>query len=216
MNKVLPGMILWVSMFALGCSSLIMIDASGVSQMVNYNYGGFTKVEIEGTFRATITQGQDFQLTLNVDSNVYDQLQVRQTGNTLYIGLKPGYSYRGNPQMEAVITMPNIEGLNVDGVNQVTFANFDSGASFEARVIGTNSLSGNINCGLMTLYESGTNQVDLQGQGANLNINAMGVSTINLENFISGDTVVDASGTSTVIVHVNGALNATATGMSNI
>lgn len=99
----------------------------------------FTGVAINGSFASTIRQGDDFIVELNVDADVVNLLDVFVDGSILRIGFIPNSDIRATT-LEASVTMPALERIELNGSNHVELRDF-SGSTINVDLEGSNFLS---------------------------------------------------------------------------
>jgi len=210
-----------VVIFLAGCTISIpnmeSITGSGnvVSQEVNIS--GFDMVDISHAFEVDIGQSDTFSVIVRVDDNLVEHLNVVRQGNTLKIGFKPGtaFAFR-NATLEAIVTMPELTGLDLSGASQATITSFKSTESLNTDLSGASSLRGDIEAGDTMFDVSGSSNVTLTGSAGDVNIDASGSSEVDLAGFSVQDANVEASGASRVTVNASGTLDVDASGASTI
>lgn len=202
-----------------GCTMIppiTVITSSGRTETKSYDLAGFSKLNVSSAFTVEVTQSERFKVEVIVDDSLLDRLDVRVTGDTLYIGLKPGVTVRGPSIMSAVVTLPELTGLELSGASRGMISGFNSDHALRANASGASHLSGDITCGDARLDVSGASRLELTGAAKNLRVNASGASTVSLDDFPAADADVEASGASRATVNVRGVLNATASGASTV
>jgi hypothetical protein len=204
-----------------GCFPVVVggeqVVGSGRSTTQEYDFRGFTRVQIGSAFEATVTQGESYSVAVTVDDNIVQYLDVRVDGDTLHIGLKPmiRFSFR-DTTMRAEVTLPDLEGLDVSGATRTRAQGFSNDKTVEVEVSGASRLTGDISSGEMNIEASGASHVELNGETGRLDARASGASTLRLQDLASADTRVDASGASTIVVSPSGRLTGDASGASTV
>ncbi len=197
--------------------ALTTLRGSGNTVTNEYEYDGFTRVEVSSAFQVAIVQAESYSVSVTVDDNIVEHLEVSKSGNTLRIGLKPlvrlGF---GNVTLKARISLPTLEGLNLSGATTGNVSGFSSDAALNIDVSGASTLRGDIRAGNTRVDASGASTVRLDGQAGSLDVVASGASTADLEDFAAADVRVEASGASRAVVNVNGRLDAEASGASSV
>ncbi len=201
-----------------GCSVPFstQMSASGPPVTKDYDLAHFTAVAAGSAFQVEITRSEEYSVTVTVNENLVERLDVGVSGDTLRIYLKPGIGITGNATLKAKVTMPELTGLDLSGASHTTLAGFESGKSLQSKVSGASTLRGDLTCGDARFDASGASKVDLKGGAQDLNVTASGASTVDLGSFSSQDTVVAASGASRVNVAASGSLNVEASGASTV
>ncbi len=171
------------------------MTGSGTPVTETVSITGFTSVSAAMGFRVEITESSTFSVRVTVDNNVVDKLLVTKTGDTLSIALDPGaYTFMS---LRAVVTMPNIEGLELSGGSR-------------------GSVSGFVGLASLDLDLSGGSHVDADGSAGDLTVDASGGSTLDLENFPVHDANIEFSGGSSGTISLDGTLDADVSGGSRL
>ena len=123
-----------------GGDGTVIVDPPITNEVVTRSFPatGFTGVAINGSFVSTVRQGGDFTVVLTVDADIADQLDVFVDGTILRVGFVPGSDIRATT-LEAVVTMPALERVELDGSNHVDVVGFD-GSTLDVDLLGSNLL----------------------------------------------------------------------------
>ncbi len=171
------------------------LTGSGTPVTETMSITGFTSVSAAMGFRVEITESSTYSVRVTVDDNVVDKLRVTKEGDTLSIALDPGlYTFMS---LSAVVTMPDIDGLELSGGSRGSISGFVSLASLDLEL-------------------SGGSHVDAEGSAIDLTVDASGGSTLDLENFPVHDADVVFSGGSSGTISLDGNLDADASGGSRL
>jgi len=171
------------------------LTGSGTPVTETVSITGFTSVSAAMGFRVEITESSTFSVRVTVDDNVVDKLRVTKTGDTLSLALDPGiYTFMS---LRAVVTMPNIEGLELSGGSRGTISGFVGLASLDLEL-------------------SGGSHVDADGSAGDLTVDASGGSTLDLEAFPVHDASITFSGGSSGTINLDGSLDADVSGGSRL
>ena len=188
---------------------------SGNEVTITPEVSGFDSLDIGHSFEVDIIQSQTYSLVVTVDNNIEQYLVIDDSGGTLTLNLEDNRSY-ANVTLRAQISMPMLSALELSGASKAEFTQFESADPFELRVSGASEAMGDIEAGDVTIKVSGASDVRLEGKGRNLLLEVSGASHANLKQFTVQDAAIDISGASEVIVHVNGDLNVSASGASDV
>ncbi len=130
------GVLLAVVMLA-GCIPTMggtVITGSGRGSTQEYDFSGFSKVNVSSALGRRFEQGDGYAVSVTIDDNLVEYLDVRVEGDTLHIGMKPRLSIGfGNFTQKAEITMPQIEGI-ASGATQGDVSGFESNRPLEIEV----------------------------------------------------------------------------------
>jgi hypothetical protein len=213
------GLIVALSLLA-GCTFNMgdMITGSGQTTTKNYDLSGFTKVNIGSAFQATVTQSEAYGVSVTVDDNLVQYLDVRMDGDTLVVGFKPNLrlGFR-NTTLKATITLPELVGFTGSGATRTQLRGFKTSKAASVEASGASQVRGDIaTTGSMKVGASGASTVELSGSSAGLSVDASGASTVKLDNFTASDASVNASGASNITVNATGKVTGEASGASSV
>lgn len=196
-----------------GCGTYI----SGSGDLVNepYDLSGFQNIEIHDGFQVEITKSSSFSVEVTIDDNARKYLVVEVVGDTLHINLDRFWVF-GSLTRKAVITMPNIESIDLSGGSRCEITGFTSGEDFSASLSGGSRLTGDLRSSDMDLNLSGGSRVELVGSGKNLKIESSGGSTVTLDTFPVADADINISGGGKTYVNLSGKLDADLSGGSQV
>lgn len=198
------------------CSVFGYRVATGSGRVVTKDMGftNFDRVEVSSSFTVNIARSDSFKVAISIDDNLVDFLDVRQQGQTVSIGLKPG-TY-DNADLKADITMPTLRGVELSGASVGRVAGFESADNVDIELSGASQLNGELTTGDMRLQASGASKANLQGAASNLDLGASGASNVNLESLPVQDVKADISGASQVTINASGNLDADLSGASKL
>jgi len=211
------------------------VTGSGKLETREMDYSNFTKLDAGYAFQVEITRADSFFVSITLDDNLYDYLEVSQAGSTLRIRLKSGYSYLRTTQ-RAIITMPDLRGLNLSGASRGDVSGFSSTDSLDIDLSGASSLdidgltAGNTDfniSGASRVYGSieiadgdfnvsGASTVELEGTATDVTMNVSGASTMRLRDFAVDDADIILSGASSATINASGSLDVNASGASGL
>ncbi len=213
------GVLLVLAMLA-GCTTTMggaVITGSGRATTQEYDFSGFSKVNVSSAFRVAINRGESFGVSVTIDDNLVEYLDVRVEGDTLRIGMKPRVSlgFRNTTQ-KAEITMPDLEGIELSGATQGDVSGFESNKPLGVEISGASRLRGDITAGETRMRVSGASIVEIGGSASGLDVGASGASSVRLDGFTTQDARVDASGASNITVNAKGRVTGSASGASTV
>ena len=160
----------------------------------------FTSVEAANAFEVEITQSDTFSVTIRVDDNILDLVDVSKDGDTLKLRLERGVSLRRDVTLEADITMPELESLELSGASKASVSGFRSSGQLDIDLSGASSLDGNLEAGETDIEASGASTVVLEGSATELTIEGSGASSLDLADFTVDTAEVELSGASDATV----------------
>ncbi len=214
------------------------VAGSGRVVTKELQFTDFTAVHVGSAFQARITYSSSYRVSVTMDDNLFDYLQVSKEGGALVIGLKPGYEYRYQSlTLRAEIQLPDLNELQMGGATRGTVQGFSSSHNFvllisgassleiadtsagdiEIDISGASRLSGSMTAiGEVRLTVSGAGAATLGGKANNLLIVGSGASHVDLSDFTVHDARVNLSGASQATINLDGRLDADLSGASTL
>lgn len=177
------------------------VEGSGDIVTETYDFGDFIGVRLSHSFQAEITFAQEFSVSLDVDDNVLEYVDVDIVGDSLRFRLD-GVDSTDDVTLDATITMPDLESLDLSGATRVTVSGFENMDDLEAELSGASTLEGVLDVTHLDLRLSGASTASLEGGGIEADLDASGASTLDLEDFPLEIAHVEMSGASTGTVNV--------------
>ena len=104
------GCIGCVGQFAEGLGAVV---GSGDLETQEMAYTDFNKLEIGSAFDAEITRGDSYSVNITADDNVFQYLDVHQSGETLKIGLRSPWRYVRTTQIVIISSSISISLLRL-------------------------------------------------------------------------------------------------------
>jgi hypothetical protein len=199
-----------------GCSFMgPTITGSGNTVTKQYPFTNFTGVSAGNVFSVTVKPGASPAVSVTVDDNLVEYLDVTASGDRLHLGLKSNTNVR-NATLKADVTVPELTFFELSGATKGKLEGCRGTKPLEIEVSGASHLEGDVESGDLRLELSGASHADLKGSAGNLRLNVSGASHANLLQFQVKDANVDVDGASHATVHPSGKLQARASGASSI
>jgi hypothetical protein len=170
------------------------IKGSGKRELQKRDVAQFTSISTEGAFTVEITCQKDLSLEVEGDDNVLQFVTSDVSGNNLR--LKNTKSYSTNEPVKFTISVPNLDGLSVNGAGRIEIKNMNND-KFE---IDTNGAPNIIVSGNTKVIDVGTN----------------GAGKIDAHNLHASRGVVDSKGVATVDLDVADQLDITISGPAKV
>jgi hypothetical protein len=138
---------------------------SGPVASVSRDLSGFDRVDARGMWEIDIEKGDTWDVVLAYPENAEDRLDVRvENGRLILEEEGRGWSWfggRDDETLEATITMPALEGIDLAGASELTLSGF-SGDQLDITASGANEINGsNGSYRELALVVSGAGDVDL-------------------------------------------------------
>ena len=211
------------------------MTGSGNLETKQFNFSDFTKLDISSAFEFEIFQSGSYSISITADDNLFEHIQVSKEGETLKIGLKTLTSL-GPVTMKAVITMPQLRGMDISGASKGSVSNFSSTENLDIEASGASSLelveisagdvefdvsgaskaTGDITASIVDFDVSGASTVQLEGSASDIVAGVSGASRMKLAGFTVNNADVSLSGASNGTVNLSGKLDANLSGASKL
>jgi len=236
-NSIAIALIISILMVVSGCIPGVgpTVTGSGKLASWDFDYRNFTKIEAGYAFDIEVIRGDSYLVSITVDDNLYEYLDITKNGDTLRIRLKPTYIYT-NVTRKATINLPDLESLDLSGASKAKVDNFSSShavdfdlsgasnadiSSMKAgntnfKLSGASRASGSIEMADGRFNLSGASSLELKGSADDVDIDASGASHIDLSDFAVVDADINLSGASSITVNASGRLNGNLSGGSRL
>jgi hypothetical protein len=180
----------------------------------NFNNKDFTEVNICCGMKLRVVKADNFSVKVTAEQKDFEVITVEQHGKSLRIYINRN-NYRLRTDIRIEISMPDLRSLDLSG-GAMANVNMSTSGNFEADLSGGAVLKGNLECRNTSLSLSGGSKVDLKGSGGNIELDGSGGSTFNLRDFSVGNVESDLSGGSDLTITMDGMLNTSQSGGSQI
>jgi len=191
------------------------ITGSGNIIENQYGFKDFSKVQLSHSFKSKIIKGNEFKIILRIDDNLNEYVQVSYSDQLLSIQLDPDYNYQ-NVHLEAEITMPDLEFIELSGACSAEITGFNFTHNFSAIISGASNIASTITCGNADINLSGASNAAILGSGKDLTLIVSGASNVEMSSFEADNAKVIVSGASRSVVFTNGQLDANVSGASSL
>ena len=175
----------------------------------------FSRLDVSGSFTATVSVGDAEAVTVRIDDNLVDELDVHVSGDTLHVGLRSGTSVT-NATLEADVTVRSLSAIDVSGASDVTLTDPLTADAFSVVVSGASRLTGAVEVGDGRMELSGASDVELSGSATTFTVTLSGASSLIAGQLTIDQLEIDLSGASDGDVSVTGTLSAGASGASSL
>jgi hypothetical protein len=194
-------LLILMTVFSTGCSAIF--HTSGSSQIVDktYDFNDFTNINISSAFQYQITQSDTYSVVVTTNESMFAHLDIHQSGNTLYIGMKPFLFNNSNPKV--TITLPQLNKISISGDCQGSATGFVAKNDLEINLSGASRMDADFEAGSTKMDISGDSNITGDLTSTDIWVGLSGASHFNMT-LTTGKTNINASGDS----DVRGSLNA--------
>jgi len=197
-------------------ASLFVLSWPGDIRTEEMFFSDFNSVDVGNAFEVKITQGNQYEVIVKADENIFEDIEITQTGNSLNVGFEPG-SFPWTRHREIEITMPELHELSLSGASHGTVEGFSSSNDFSLTLSGASSLDMiDMNIGNSEIEVSGASRLDLSGMANDLEAIVSGASNIDLSDCPVNDANMHVSGASRASINIEGRLDAEVSGASTL
>ena len=174
--------------------------ASAQTAKKDFDLKGFTAIEFNNDFKATVKKSNDFSVSVELSEELVPYLDVRVSKGTLIVELRnvpAKLTILKSNVVNATVTMPELKGVTLNGAAKLTVADsFDLGnENFTLSTAGTSEVKQmEIHANNATLSLLGASRVHLNGDFVTVSIQSSGTSRLDLS-ADADDLVVKSSGT---------------------
>ena len=184
------------------------VKGSGVRQTQKRDLPSFTSISTEGAFDIRVVCKKDQSLEIETDDNILPLIKTDVSRNVLHIRTSGNYST--NDDVVIRITVPDLEGITVNGAGKVDIKNLDND-QFEVNLNGAPTIEVAGETQNLKLKANGAGKIDSHKlRATNVSVTSNGVSSVDvyagekLDVHISGPSHVTYDGEPTVSKTING------------
>lgn len=202
MSKSLAVVIIVICLISVGlmagCEPLQIVNGSGMIVARDFDYSGFTDIEVGSAFEIDIFPSDEYAVSVTANENMFEYIEVKQSGDKLEIGMKPmvGITF-GNVTLKAEVSLPELRGLDVSGASEASALGFQSNEDFDLSVSGASSLNLEIEAADVAGDVSGASRVTGSLTASSALFELSGASDMDVL-LVADDVRMDISGASDV------------------
>ena len=195
MKKLLSLSVLTL-LFAAACHHGMGADVkgSGNRQTQKREVAPFTSISTDGAYTVEVVTQKAVSLEIEGDDNILPLVTTEVSGNVLH--LKSSKSYSVNQPIVLRISVPNLEGLTVNGAGKFDITGLDN-EKFE-------------------IDANGAPAINVSGSTKMVDIDTNGAAKIDTHNLRAARAVVESKGVSKVDLGVSDQLDVTVSGPSQV
>jgi hypothetical protein len=192
------------------------LTGSGIPLTKQFDDEKFSAVEVHNAFAVEIRRADKFDVSVTADDNILEFVTVSRQGDTLNVGIESGKNVRPKAGLKVTITMPDLEGVVLDGACTGTVEGFTDCRSFRVELHGASSLGGEIEADRIDADVAGASTLSLRGAAKSGTLEASGASRLHLRDLALTRVDVHLSGACSGTVLVNGRLDYDVSGASHL
>ncbi|WP_432714102.1 head GIN domain-containing protein [Pedobacter sp.] len=179
----------------------------------------FTDISVASGIDLYLRQGNSEGLKITSSAELLKDVIIEKKGTSLTIRYKNNVNWERivhSQKIKAYVTYKTLNALSASGGSDVYSQNTIKSSHFAIHSSGGSDVKLDLMTSNLELHSSGGSDVDLRGKATNMEIHASGGSDINAYDFVVENARVNTSGGSDVNIHVTKALEASASGGSEV
>lgn len=170
------------------------VEGSGDAETRTLEISAFDRIDVGGAFTVNVTRGDEHMVTVTIDDNLWEYLEVDVSGGELEFDWKKSIE----PEVDATIDIvaPTLEALTIHGAADVTISDF-RGDRFEFGV-------------------SGAGELEMDGEVDELEIGVSGAGEIDTRDLKANHVEISVSGAGEAKVYASESFEGRVSGVGNI
>ena len=198
-----------------GCIDDFTIHGNGIAASEGRITTSFNQVKSEGAFDVHITNGNDFEIIVNAESNILPYIETDVNNHNLRIYIRGIHNVKNQLPMEVYITTPYLEGITQSGSGIVT-SDYFSTDHFNAVISGSGSIETAVDAVALDALISGSGNLVISGGTTNAGFVISGSGKINANDLQVRDCSAKISGSGNMWIRVERYLKASISGSGNV
>jgi hypothetical protein len=206
---------------AAGLAAMVVLAAcatdagSGTVVTRRIDVASFSALEVSDAFTVHASAGASERLTIRVDDNIVEDLDVGVSGNTLHVGLTPGADViDATLEGDVPVAAGSLESIQGSGSSAIALDEALTSDAVTLSLSGASRLTGSVQAHDARAELSGASNLMLSGRATSLDVTESGASRLDAAELTVEDLSIDLSGASMADVDVTGSLAAGASGAS--
>jgi len=232
-KNLLWSILVLVGMIALvGCDQIEIRNESGLASMSiggvgsvrgsgemenrDFDVSDFSGIDISGNYEVIWRQGSGYSLTIEMQENLFDYLNVAVRGNTLRIDSSRSFNTTNATRPRIYIESPMLDTANFSGA--ITVNNWDSiqGASFSVDTAGAVNLTFDVQVTFFDASLAGAGDLTLTGYADVADVSSTGASTVSASDLQTRVANISIAGAGNVNMAVSDELTVNLTGAGRV
>lgn len=173
------------------------VRGRGAMEVYTIDVANFTGIEIGGLYEIEWIRSDTFNVTLEIQSNLFEYVDARVSGNRLILDSNRSFNVSSGNTPVLRIYAPFIDDIRIGGAANIR--NWDD-----------------IILDQLTIHLAGAANVELSGSVLHLYVTTAGASNLELFGLRAVNATIDVSGAASVEVYATETLNASIAGVGSI
>ena len=217
-HKVVGAFTLSIMLLLTSCSGIFNSGTKGNGNLIvdDRKVDVFSKIDIDGVFNVILDQGSKEAVRIEADENLVELIEVKVSGNTLFVDLIDNASIGKSTKLNVFITLVNINELSVNGVGDVSVKNPLVLDKLELDNSGVGDVNLVLDCNKLDVENSSVGDITLSGRATNFNLINSGVGAVLALELDSKNTEIDISGVGDVKVNATHSIDIETSGVGDV
>ncbi len=193
------------------------VIGSGITKHEVRTVTEFSSVEINGSFRTTIKQGDNHLVEIDADENILEFITTEFTdNNVLHIGLKKGFSIQKGSNIHIQLESPQWTEIGLHGSGEIRSKNPIRGKNMEIQSNGSGDIYLDLFYDIVSADLNGSPDLHLSGKAQSLAVQSNGSGDIYADQFICNRVNLFISGSGDARVHADSILDVQVNGSGDV
>jgi hypothetical protein len=175
----------------------------------------FSRLQVSGPFDVRVSVGPVERVTMHVNDNIVNTLDVGVHGDALRIALKPGTSIR-HATLRADVTVRAINSIDAKGAATIELLDQIKSDQLSLTLSGGSRLDGSVATPNGRVAIADVSRAGVTGSATSLDVTVTGASGFDAGDLAVGSLKIDLSGASRAVANITGSLSAGVKGASSL
>ena len=198
-----------------GCWEDFTIHGNGIEATEGRVITEFNELKSSGSFDVHITDGDDYEVIVNAESNIIPYIETYVTGNTLHLDIRGIHNVRNHLPMQIFVTTPQMKSVSQSGSGAITTGYFEVD-NYELFISGSGSITTAVDAILVNAGISGSGKIHISGTATQTNFNISGSGHIDSYDLASSNCDARISGSGNMYVSASDFIRANISGSGNV
>lgn len=192
------------------------VRGSGDVESRDFDVSDFNGIDISGNYEVIWQQGTSYSLTIEMQENLFDYLDVTVRGNTLRINSSRSFNTTNATRPRVYIESPTLDSAHFSGA--INANNWDriQGNTFSLETAGAVNITLDVQVDTFEISVSGAGDLTLSGVAIVTDINIAGASDISASSLQTEETSISIAGAGNVDIAVSNDLTVHLTGAGRV
>lgn len=192
------------------------IKPSGSVTTEARSVGWFDGIEVDDAIELDLVQSTTQSVEVTTKANIHQYIVTEIQSGKLIVRIKNNVTIKKNPTIKVKISVADLNSIEAHGASKVeVFGSFVTN-SIDFEMSGASRLYGNYILNSGEIEASGASNINISGQIDYLKADVSGATVLKDFDMVVEDLDIEMSGASIASLTVNGTMNVTASGASNL